>query len=115
MAQLRNQLSSWFTCWKTEVLSESDSRIRSLLQHCAPVVKDRMEDAGDPGVVGDSGRGSQIRLYVAGPPCQPFSFRNVKRKKWEDPRCSTLRSSFGKVKQGDADIAVIENSATLLH
>ena len=57
-----------------------------------------------------------LHLYVAGAPCQGFSPRNCKRKRWEDPRSSLLAEAMSKIHRTQAvDAALQENSHTMLN
>ena len=56
-----------------------------------------------------------MRLYVAGTPCQGFSLRNCKRKRWEDPRSELLVQAMSKIHMTQViDAGILENSNTLL-
>ena len=93
--------------WDHRSGSEQDCRTRAFLKNQVTVLKDNMcqhsfsNDSPD-----------ECLLYVAGSPCQSFSPRNHVRKGWEDRRAELLGKALKQA--ANADVALVENSASLL-
>lgn len=89
--------------------SETDPQIRKLLVETGLKVCESMESRNFHDLPPRRG----LRLYICGPPCQPFTPRNVKRKRWQDPRSTCVTQSLHNLKSSDADCGLIENSQHL--
>ena len=88
--------------------SDSDPRIRDLLVQRGVTVHSDMADhkpEPDP---------HAMSVYVAGTPCQGFSLRNPRKRKWDDPRSTLLGHAIDKVGASKMKAAIVENSSTLL-
>ena len=87
-------------------VSEIDPKIRKLLGDSGLKVYESMQSRNFHDLPAHRGP----RVYVCGPPCQPFTPRNAQRMRWRDPRSECVKHSLHNLKASDADFGLIENS-----